>query len=283
MKAYVLYNKLSGNGAGEERANKVKELWADKELVFRDIVGLDWEEFLKELAPDDVIVICGGDGTFNHFVNDTDGIDLGHDVYFYSTGTGSDFWHELGWDENTPPQLVNDYIRDLPTVTVKGKSYRVLNGVGYGIDGYCCEVGDKIRETKPNEKINYGGIAVKGLLFHYKPTLAEVTVDGKKYTYKKTWIAPTMNGKCYGGGMYPTPDQKRISEDKKITCMVMHGAGRLHTLIVFPSIFKGEHIKHTKMVALHEGKEITVRFDRPVALQIDGETVLGVSEYTMKV
>ncbi len=32
-----------------------------------------------------------------------------------------------------------------------------------------------------------------------------------------------------------------------------------------------------------KGKEITVRFDRPVALQIDGETVLAVSEYTVKV
>ncbi|MBQ7161113.1 MAG: diacylglycerol kinase family protein [Clostridia bacterium] len=283
MKAYVLFNKMSGNGAGEDKANKVRELWKDKELIYTDVVGIDYNEFLKKLEPDDLIVVCGGDGTFNRFINDTDGIDLAHDVYFYATGTGSDFWREMGWDENTPPQKANDYIRDLPVVTVKGKSYRVLNGVGYGIDGYCCEVGDKLRETKPNEPINYAGIAIKGLLFHYKPTLAEVTVDGKKYTYKKTWIAPTMNGKCYGGGMYPTPDQKRISDDKKITVMIMHGYGRLRTLMAFPSIFKGEHVKRTKMVALHEGREITVKFDRPAALQIDGETVLDVSEYTMKV
>ena len=145
------------------------------------------------------------------------------------------------------------------------------------------DIGDMVRETKPNEPINYAGIAIKGLLFHYKPTLAEVTVDGKKYTYKKTWIAPTMNGKCYGGGMYPTPDQKRISDDKKITVMIMHGCGRLRALMAFPSIFKGGHVKRTKMVALHEGREITVKFDRPAALKIDGETVLDVSEYTMKV
>ena len=30
------------------------------------------------------------------------------------------------------------------------------------------------------------------------------------------------------------------------------------------------------------GKEITVKFDAPRALQVDGETVLGVSEYTVK-
>ena len=283
MKTYVLYNKMSGNGAGESRAEKIKELWKEKELEYVELFGLDVRKFLSGLQPDDEITVCGGDGTFNRFINDSEGAEISNNVYFYATGTGSDFWHEMGWNENTPPQLVNEYVRDLPVVTVKGKSYRVLNGVGYGIDGYCCEVGDKIRETRPNEKINYAGIAIKGLLFHYKPTVAEVTVDGKKYTYKKTWIAPTMNGKCYGGGMYPTPDQKRISDDKKVTVMVMHGYGRLRTLMVFPSIFKGEHVKHTKMVALHEGKEVTVRFDRPTALQIDGETVLGVSEYTVKV
>ena len=36
------------------------------------------------------------------------------------------------------------------------------------------------------------------------------------------------------------------------------------------------------MVKVFTGKEITVKFDRPCALQIDGETVLGVTEYKVK-
>ena len=32
-----------------------------------------------------------------------------------------------------------------------------------------------------------------------------------------------------------------------------------------------------------KGEHIKVRFDRPVALQIDGETVLNVTEYTISV
>lgn len=283
MKNYILYNGLSGNGAGEARAQKVRELWGGRELIYLDMCEISYPEFFGSLEADDVICICGGDGTLNRFINDTDGIEKKNDIYYYATGTGSDFWHELGWDENTEPQKINKYIENLPTVTVQGRTWRVLNGIGYGIDGYCCEVADKIRETSPNKKINYAGIAIKGLLFHYKPTTAEITVDGKKYTYKKAWLAPTMNGKCYGGGMYPTPDQQRVSDDKKLSVMVMYGKGKIKTLTVFPSIFKGEHVKHTEMVAIHTGKEITVRFDRPVAAQIDGETVLGVTEYTIKV
>ena len=45
-------------------------------------------------------------------------------------------------------------------------------------------------------------------------------------------------------------------------------------------LFKGEHVRHTKHVDIFEGKEITVEFDRPTSLQIDGETILGVTSYT---
>ena len=164
-------------------------------------------------------------------------------------------------------------------MTVNGKTFRFINGIGYGIDGYCCEVGDKLR-GEGKKDINYASIAIKGLLFHYKPTNAVVTVDGVKHEYKKVWLAPTMNGRFYGGGMMPTPDQVR--NGGKLSTMLFHGSGKLKTLMIFPSIFKGEHVKHTDCVTVLEGKEVTVEFDRPTALQIDGETILGVTSYTAK-
>ena len=91
-----------------------------------------------------------------------------------------------------------------------------------------------------------------------------------------------MKGRFYGGGMMATPHQNRLDPDKNVTCMVMNGAGKIRTLIAFPSIFKGEHVKK-KIVHVMKGKHVKVRFDRPVALQIDGETVLNVSEYEVNV
>jgi len=78
----------------------------------------------------------------------------------------------------------------------------------------------------------------------------------------------------------PTPDQVR--DCGTLSTMVFHGSGKLKTLIIFPSLFKGAHVKHTKHVAVLNGKEISVAFDRPVALQVDGETILDVSSYTAK-
>ena len=76
------------------------------------------------------------------------------------------------------------------------------------------------------------------------------------------------------------PHQDRLAEDGMVSAMAFHGAGKLKTLMVFPSIFKGKHINHTKVVEVRTGHKITVTFDRPVALQIDGETVLNVTTYT---
>jgi len=79
--------------------------------------------------------------------------------------------------------------------------------------------------------------------------------------------------------MMPTPQQDRLNPDETLSVMVYHGKGKLKTLAVFPSIFQGEHVKHTEMVKVFTGKDIKVKFDRPCPLQIDGETILGVTEY----
>lgn len=276
MKYYILYNPLSANRSGKEKAEVLKEKFEDAQ--FMDITELtDYKAFFESLSEDDKVILCGGDGTVNHFANNTDQIELPCEVLYYACGTGNDFLHDIGKPADRPFRL-NEYIKDLPTVEVNGKRSHFINNVGFGIDGYCCEVGDKQKE-KSSKPVNYTAIAIKGLLFGYKPSNATVTVDGVEYKYKKVWIAPTMKGRYYGGGMIPTPEQDRKDDDGTLSLMLFYGKGKLKTLSVFPSIFKGEHIKHTEMVAIHTGKDITVKFENPASVQIDGETVLGVTSY----
>ena len=74
------------------------------------------------------------------------------------------------------------------------------------------------------------------------------------------------------------PEQDRFSD--KLTVVVYHSRSKLKALVAFPSIFKGEHVRKTDIVQCLTGNEIKVKFSRPCAAQIDGETVLNVSEYT---
>lgn len=228
---------------------------------------------------EDTVYLCSGDGTINQLINRlNDPSALRCRLFYYGTGSGNDFLRNLGKSPQCDPFPINSYLMHLPTVTVNGKKYRFLNNVGFGIDGYCTEEGDRLKK-KSKKAVNYTAIAIRGLLFHFHPVDATVTVDGKEYRYRRVWLAPTMNGRFYGGGMMPTPSQNRSDPEGRLSLMLFHGAGKLRTLAVFPSIFTGKHINHESMVAIHTGTSITVEFDRPSPLQIDGETIPNVYKY----
>ena len=277
---YVFLNRLSNNGKGGDAQPELEKIFEGQQLKFIDITSItNAADSCRVLNADDKIIIAGGDGTLSRFVNDIYDLHLNNEILFYTCGSGNDFWNDLGKKPGEAPEQINKYIKDLPFVEVNGMKKRFLNGIGYGIDGYCCEVGDQMREAG-NENIDYAGIAIKGLLFHYKPTNAEIDVDGQKFSYTKVWLAPSMNGRYYGGGMIATPGQDRLGKDRLLSLLIFHGSGKIRTLAIFPSIFKGKHVDHKKVVEVKTGHKITVTFDRPVALQIDGETVLNVTTYT---
>ncbi len=278
MKYHVFYNPKSASGTGASVIEKLKTKLAGDDLTFYNVLEKTYPEYLKDIPQNETLLICGGDGTLNCFVNQIEVPFLPNPVCYYASGSGNDFMHDIGEKEDEIVDI-KKYLVSLPVTFVKGKAYKFLNNVGFGIDGYCCEVGDKLHEES-DKPVNYAGIAIKGLLFHYKPCDAEVIVDGVSHHFKKAWLAPTMNGRFYGGGMMAAPDQDRLNEENTLSVMVMYGKGKIKTLIAFPSIFKGEHVKKTKMVSVLTGKEITVKFASPRAVQVDGETVVGVTEYT---
>ena len=88
-----------------------------------------------------------------------------------------------------------------------------------------------------------------------------------------------MSGRFYGGGMMMAPSHNRLSDDGLLTVVVAHNISNIHLLTIFPSIFKGKHVKHTKYIEVLKGKHIKVEYDRPVSAQIDGETLQNVREY----
>lgn len=272
MKKYILYNPISNSGNGDKIAHELLDK-IDGDLI--NVFDCNKKELVASLASDDEIYLIGGDGTINFFINDLDGVCPKNKVFLYKAGTGNDFLRDVKFHGDFI--ILNPYLEHLPKVEVNGIIKYFINGVGFGIDGYCCEIGDEQRK-KSNKPVNYTGIAIKGILFHYKPCDAKVTIDGVTKEYKNVWLSPTMNGRYYGGGMMVAPQQDRLHNDT-LTNMVYLSKSKLKALMSFPSIFKGEHIKKTKIVTLTTGKTIEVEFSKPTSLQIDGETILNVTKY----
>ena len=277
---YVLYNTLSNNKQGEKAADELIAKIGGAEK--KSVIGIDYVAFLNELTAKDVVYLVGGDGTLNIFVNAVYGQTFKCKIYFCPAGSGNDFINDVKDDEAYKDGIVDimKFVKNLPTVYVNGMKRRFINGIGFGLDGVCCEMGDAQR-AKSDKPVNYSSIAIKLVLYKFKPRTAVVTVDGVEHIYKKVWIAPSMKGRYYGGGMKVAPKQNRFAEDGSLTFVAVASCLRLRVFMAFPKIFSGEH-EGKKIVTMLKGKEITVKFDRPCALQIDGETVLGVTEYTVR-
>lgn len=274
---YVLYNPLANSGKGEDCLEDILRELGGKAECF-DVTKTDVRTLIQNTNPEDTVVVAGGDGTLNHFVNDVYGLPLPH-VYMMRSGTGNDFLNDIEPPEGQVLVPLNPYITDLPEVDVNGKTYRYVNNVAFGIDGAVCEEGDK-QKAKGKRKINYTTLALKLMLFSYRAPNATVTVDGETRHYSRVWMAPSMNGRYFGGGMQVAPVQDR--RKKILTNVVVHNAGRFTIIRCFPAIFKGTHLKFTKIIDWRQGNEITVTFDRPIAVQIDGETIPNVLTYTAR-
>lgn len=276
---HVFYNPLADNGSGERNARQVERLAPQEQYVYEDLTHIhDIFSVVSVITAQDKVIIAGGDGTLNHVINDFIGRVPQRDLWYYPCGSGNDFYKDVSEDSQGGLILMNKYIKSLPTVNVNGMERVFLNNVGYGLDGYCCEEGDRLRK-KSNKPTNYSLMALKGLVYAYKPVNAKITVDGRSLEYKKVWLAPAMNGRYYGGGIMMAPGQKRLNPDGELSLIVVHSVARLQALPLFPKIYSGKHIGLKKYVQVITGHDISVEFSSPTALQIDGETVPGVTKY----
>ncbi|MCQ2792664.1 MAG: diacylglycerol kinase family protein [Bacilli bacterium] len=274
---YVLFNPLSNNSCGKQDA----ENWAKRlttEVTFKSIIDLDIKALLKSAKESDEVVLCGGDGTLHCFFNIVYGVNCKCKLSYAKCGTGNDFYRDASKYEHEGRVDLKPYLKYLPLVKVNGLERRFHNNVSYGVDGETNAIGNEIRKKKPGVKINYAKIAIGLMLAKFKPKVAEVEVDGVKSTFKHVWMATTMFGPTVGGGMIAAPDQDRLNAKHECDLVVLSSAGRIRSLLRFPSFIKGKH-RNKKFITHLKGKHIKVAFSTPCALHIDGEAVLNVRSY----
>ena len=278
---HFLFNPKANNSKGEQDARA----WAEAHHLEGEFVSLldiqDMRKYFDGLKEDDEVILTGGDGTVNRFANDLYGYEFKNNVFYAKCGSGNDFWRDNEARAKDDRLDLRPLLKNLPLVTVNGIQRRFLNGIGYGLDGETCRVGDIQRETS-DKPVNYSSIAIKLLLGSYKLKKATVDVDGKVSTFENVWMASTMKGRFYGGGMMVAPDQDRLNEDNLVTSVTIYKKSRLITLMRFPSLNKGEHVKKKDWVTVKTGKKVTVSFEEPCALQIDGDVIENVLTYTVE-
>lgn len=255
-KAYVLYNPLSGDG---KILNDlvVFEVVLNDELIFADITeaGIG-KRVLNTLQEDDYMILCGGDGTLNRFVNGAVLLDIQNEIYYYPCGNRNDFAAGFHREFGNNPFPVAEHLVQLPNVTWKGTSRHFLNGIGFAAD--------------------LPGSQKPARLCKAEFTGMTVFVDGKEYRFDKAWLGVTMYG-THWEGMIPAPQQKRGGD--QLSFVAIHGCGMAHAAMLLSALRNGIFPKHEKHLTVLSGREITVTLDKPRSLQVDGETTPDVTSY----
>lgn len=273
---YILYNPHANGGRAAEGVASVKEALTAEAPELLDITALDAAAFLTGLPAEDRVVLCGGDGTIHRLVNALGGSVPDAELCLWRFGTGNDFLRDIDPGNGQRRIRINDYIRNLPVAQFGGEKRRYLNGCSLGVDAVVCQ---KVEENLSAPHKSYATTALGCFFRNYKPIRGRVTVDGETREYDRIWMACAMHGRYQGGGMKFAPDQDRTGDT--LTSLVWHGTSALGTLLSFPFVIPGKHT-HFSACDMRVGREITVEFEQPTVIQLDGEVVDGVSAYTIR-
>ncbi|MFW6298186.1 MAG: diacylglycerol/lipid kinase family protein [Bacillota bacterium] len=257
----ILHNPLSKNRKSKRTTKKVIDHFKEKGVPFRlkSLLKIkDIEHYIKHKPEDIKILLLGGDGTINTFINHTYSLHITQDIYVMGNGSGNDFLRSL---KKQKPKLQRVNRMDY------GSKHRFfMNGAGMGIDGL---IAHKVNQSKNKRKFNYFLNAFKAF-WSYSPTYMEVTVDGTLHTYKKAYLVNINSGEYIGGGMHLAPDA-RLS-DKRFDVVVVHGMSKPLLFLIFVSVYFGIHKKLKKYVFMQKAHHVKATMFTMQYAQCDGET-----------
>jgi diacylglycerol kinase family enzyme len=274
----LLYNPLSRNGKNEKFIQKIvqKLKKQGRPVVSYSILAIDdVDAFVAGCNEDDRIIIVGGDGTINHLANRIYHLNFTQDLCMYQAGTGNDFVRSLKTKEHIVP--IKPYIKSLPTVHFQDTTRYFLNGAGAGLDGF---IGHLVNHSKyKKNKINYFRHAFEGFA-KFKPISANITIDGQSFREEKLWFASMMNSPYFGGGMKIAPQADRKINDLHL--VMVKDIPKWLLIIIFPTIYLGWHTIFKKYVKMIKGQHISIVFDKPTYLQIDGDVEYPIEQFNVQ-
>ncbi|WP_368503789.1 diacylglycerol kinase family protein [Alkalihalophilus sp. As8PL] len=277
-------NKNSGKG-------KTLKVWDEVELYLQS-KKVDYQVLVTESKEDVLqlkslinnvhtkisgVIAIGGDGTSQEVINQL--VDTGYPFSVIPTGSGNDFARARGLDRNVRREV--DRIiggRQEKIDLMKVDSKYCLTVIGLGFDGVVAQVTNQMGFKKWLGSFSYI-ISVLKVLRTYKPSSVELTIDGEYLQYDKVWLIAIANYPYYGGGMKICPNA--TSQDGLVDICIVHGQSRWKLLLLFPSVFKGEHVKQ-KGVNILQGREIIVNADKQLIIHGDGE-IIGVTPITITI
>ncbi len=289
MNVNLIANPIAGNKALgsikniEDLLNKkaslrtfITQKKGDAELFAREITS----EFKGDNSPlspftkggqgGDLVIVAGGDGTFNEVIN---GILSSKEsaakkkivpIAFIPLGTTNVLAKELNIPENVGKAVhlaLTGTAKKISLGRINGRYFALMAGIGF--DGEAVlRAKDSIKKISGKEAYIFSGI---NALIKYNPSLIEVKTSEGTFT---GYTAVVGKAKCYGGNFYVTP-QASLTEPLLDLCL-FKGKTRKDLVRFIIGVIREEHLNFND-VFYRKFSEMEITSNEEVHVQIDGD------------
>lgn len=275
-KLLFIVNPVAGKGRGKKAIPIIEKKMIDNNISYEIIMTSKPLEATK-LAMENVhsfetIIAVGGDGTVNEVAQGLIKSKKGR-LGIIPCGTGNDFVRALNIDlslEKSLDIIIEGRTKAIDVGRVNGHYFINISSIGF-------DTHTVIETNKIKKSINGIWAYIIGVLItliKYKKENADLIIDNKEYKRRLLLLA-VGNGNTYGGGMKLLP-MAQIDDGYFHICVV-RDVSNLKLLFLFPSIFKGTHLKHSKYVEIFKANKLIYKNKKRIELNIDGE-ILDVNE-----
>ena len=217
INAAIIVNPISGKGRGEKLLHSLRK-YVNPPSVNLEIIKTDFPLHATIIAKDlsnkyDRIIIAGGDGTLNEFIN---GFDLKSNALLglLPIGSGNDFALSLNKGKyelnlfleqffEKDPKILEVDIGSIELYKVNGNiiKKRFINSLGIGFDA-------KVAYLNQSNKILSGSLsyitAIIRAFLKFNLIDFKININGK-YLNKSALFCSIGNGESVGGGLYLMP------------------------------------------------------------------------------
>lgn len=275
---WLIANPSAGGGRGTRHASVAARDLHDARIAFRLLQPASAEASTAAAAQAaaagaSAVVACGGDGTVHAVIQALAGTDV--PLGIIPGGSGDDIARDLGFPVGDPDaaaaHLVASLRRQSPRTvdlgsarTADGSDSYFLGVLSSGFDSAVNERANRMTRLR-GQRYN---VAILLELASFRAVSYDVSIDGRRIRDQGMLVA-VGNGASYGGGMRVCPTA--VPDDGSFDVTWLGAVSKLTFLRVFPSVFKGQHVRHPS-VRTYSGRALTI--DAPGhVVYADGERI----------
>lgn len=283
----IIINPKSGKGRGLKFIKELKNFNIPSTVNLSTFITeypLHATEISKKITKEfDRIIIAGGDGTLNEFIN---GFDLNSEAALglLPIGSGNDFSNSLNREKQNVLNYLEYFLSDNPNtlmidlgsmklVESEGKiiERRFINSLGIGFDA-------RVAYLNQTNKILSGSmsyvVAIIRAFLKFNLIDFNLNVDGMSFD-KTALFCSIGNGESVGAGLYLMPGAQIT--DGLLDLSIVNLKSRLRLIKLLPKAMKNQ-LKGLSLLEQMKFRELDIELQTPYYTHVDGEIVSGSSK-----